>query len=187
MMRWVSLALFTWLAIWVGRGQKIFFDSPVRDGVHSFAAPAWTAVFEAFTFVGAPRLFWPLVLITIVAGWRHHRREMIRFSVVMAGALVLEVGLKLAFHRARPAAFFGLVLPESYSFPSGHALYAMCLYSALAGMAAARRILIWTAAALLIALIGFSRIYLGVHYPSDVVAGWAIGWFWTRSVLVFKA
>jgi len=105
----------------------------------------------------------------------------------MAGALVLEIWLKLAFHRARPAAFLGLASPDSYSFPSGHALYAMCLYSALASITAGRRMLAWTAAGLMIALIGFSRIYLGVHYPSDVLAGWSIGWFWTRSVLVFKA
>lgn len=186
-MRWLCLAVFAWLAIWVGRGQTIFFDQPVRETMHRLAAPGWTAVFETFTTIGAPLVFWPLLVIAMLAGWRNHRRDMIRVGIVMAGALVLDGGLKLAFHRPRPEAFFGLTSPRSYSFPSGHALYAMCLYSALAGLVAARRILIWTAAALMIAMIGLSRIYLGVHYPSDVLAGWAIGWFWTRSVMVFKA
>jgi len=185
-MRWLGLGVFAWLAILVGRGQRVFFDEPIRDLVHRHSVPAYTAILEAFTFIGGPRVFWPVVVIIIALGWRHHRRDMVRLAVVMAGALVLEVGLKLAFHRVRPAGFFGMTSPESYSFPSGHALYAMCLYAALASFVAGRRMLIWTAAGLMIALIGFSRIYLGVHYPSDVLAGWSIGWFWTRSVMVVK-
>ena len=50
-----------------------------------------------------------------------------------------------------------------------------------------RRLVVYPLAALIIALIGLSRIYLGVHYPSDVLAGWAIGWFWTRTALVYRA
>ncbi len=190
-MRWLALAVFAWLAILVGRGQAVFFDEPVRDAVHRHAAPMWTAILTAFTLIGEPGVFWPVVVIIVALGWRHRRGNMVRLGVVMVGAAVLEIGIKLAFHRARPEAFFGLQSPKSYSFPSGHALYAMCFYGALASIAPAqrliRRIAVWTAAGLMIGLIGFSRIYLGVHYPSDVLAGWSIGWFWMRSVLVFKA
>lgn len=186
-MRWVALAVFAWLAILIGRGQEVFFDQPIRDAVHAHASPLWTTVFEAFTFVGAPQIFYPAVLITMALAWRHHRRDMLRLGVVMAGAAVLDIGLKLAFHRTRPSPFFEVSLPSSYSFPSGHALYAMCLYGALAGLMVGRRLVVYPLAALIIALIGLSRIYLGVHYPSDVLAGWAIGWFWTRTALVYRA
>ncbi|HME09241.1 MAG TPA: phosphatase PAP2 family protein [Bryobacteraceae bacterium] len=192
-MRWLALAVFAWLAILVGRGQAVFFDEPVREAVHRHASPLWTTILRAFTFIGEPGVFWPAVVIIVALGWRNHRASAIRLGVVMAGAAVLEIGIKLAFHRARPEAFFG-ASPKSYSFPSGHALYAACLYGALASLAAASiakrfiwLVAMWTAAGLMIVLIGFSRIYLGVHYPSDVLAGWSIGWFWMRSVLVFKA
>jgi undecaprenyl-diphosphatase len=185
-MRWLALAVFAWLALMVGRGQPIFFDGPIREAIHREAAPAWTFVMETFTFVGAPRVCFPLIAILGALAWRTHRSAVIRMSIVMAGAFVLEVGLKLAFHRARPAAFFGFHEPESYSFPSGHALYAACLYGCLASLATWRRVVVWSAAGLMIGLIGLSRIYLGVHYPSDVLAGWSIGWFWTRSVVARK-
>jgi|HubBroStandDraft_6_1064221.scaffolds.fasta_scaffold114710_3 undecaprenyl-diphosphatase len=185
-MRWVALAVFAWLAILVGRGKAIFFDEPVREAVHAMAAPALTTVMEAFTWIGAPRVAWVLTVVCALLGWRWNRNSAIRFLVVMAGAAVLELSIKLVFHRARPSPFFGFQLPESYSFPSGHALYAACLYGCLASLATGRRVMIWIGAGLLIALIGVSRIYLGVHYPSDVLAGWSIGWFWMRSVVMAR-
>jgi undecaprenyl-diphosphatase len=108
-------------------------------------------------------------------GWR---RSAVFVIFAMAGAFVLEVTLKLAFHRPRPTPFFG-PQPSSYSFPSGHALASFCFYGVLAGVVNSRvrhqdlRAPIWIASALLVAVIGFSRIYLGVHHPTDVMAGYA--------------
>jgi undecaprenyl-diphosphatase len=108
----------------------------------------------------------------------------------MAGASVLDTVLKLAFHRARPEPYFGYVLPESYSFPSGHALFSFCFFTAGAALLAPRlqhsalRWLVWAVAASLILAIGFSRIYLGVHYPSDVLAGYAVGLIWSSVLIV---
>jgi undecaprenyl-diphosphatase len=100
------------------------------------------------------------------------------------GALVLENGLKLLVRRARPDPYFGTVLPVSYSFPSGHALDSCVIYFALAALLAPyfrrgwERALLFTLAAVLVLLIGVSRVYLGVHWPSDVVGGWAVGAAW---------
>ena len=96
---------------------------------------------------------------------------------VMATAVVCNVGLKRLIHSRRPEPFFG-TNPSSYSFPSGHALYSLSFYGVLASVLAAHappgaaRIGIHVAAALLIAGIGLSRVYLGVHYTSDVIAGY---------------
>jgi undecaprenyl-diphosphatase len=185
LMRWVALAVFAWLAILVGQGQRIIFDEPVRDAVHGVAGTALTKVMEGFTWIGSPPVFWPLAVLAIL-GWRRYRGDVIRLGIVMAGATVLEIGIKLAFHRARPAPFFGLHAPESYSFPSGHALYAVCLYGCLASLAPWRRVVIWMGAGLMIFMIGTSRIYLGVHYPSDVLAGWSLGWFWMRTAVTAR-
>ncbi|MBA2736501.1 MAG: phosphatase PAP2 family protein, partial [Pyrinomonadaceae bacterium] len=81
-------------------------------------------------------------------------------------------------------------LPESYSFPSGHSLYAVCFYVGLAWLITSRlnnrpaRILIWIFAVFLCLLIGLSRIYLGVHYPSDVIAGFAAAIVWLSTVFL---
>jgi undecaprenyl-diphosphatase len=103
-----------------------------------------------------------------------------------AGAMLLNHGLKLAFARARPDVVDHLVLVVTPSFPSGHALMSAAIYLAIALVigrrmptSASRRYLIGLALALA-AGIGLTRVYLGVHWPSDVAGGWLLGaaWVW---------
>jgi len=107
----------------------------------------------------------------------------------MVGAATLDSVLKLAFHRLRPVAYYG-VSPRSYSFPSGHALGSLCFYGILAAVLSDRatsrkqQFFIWLTAAVLAASIGFSRIYLGVHYPIDVTAGYLAGAVWVTAVTI---
>jgi undecaprenyl-diphosphatase len=106
----------------------------------------------------------------------------------VSGSVVLDTSLKLLFHRVRPEPFFG-PLPHSYSFPSGHALSSFCFYGILAGLLDTRirslavRISIWIVAALLVLAIGVSRIYLGVHYPTDVIAGYVAAAVWVSTLI----
>ena len=100
---------------------------------------------------------------------------------------VLDQLLKVAFHRPRPPTLFGLAGPAGYSFPSGHALVSFAFFGALAVFAAPRRWLRYIVAALPVAAIGYSRIYLGVHYPSDVLGGWAAAAVWVFSVTFIMA
>src|ERR1051325_9242719 len=108
----------------------------------------------------------------------------------MVGSLVLDLTLKYIYHRTRPTAYFGIA-PHSYSFPSGHALCSFCFYLVLAGLLSARirslalRIMIWTLAIVMVIIIGLSRIYLGVHYPSDVLAGYLAAAVWVGAIIVF--
>jgi undecaprenyl-diphosphatase len=84
--------------------------------------------------------------------------------------------------------FFGTEAPHSYSFPSGHALFSICFFGVVAALVAARlpsiaaRAAVWTVAVAIAFLIGLSRVYLGVHYPSDVIGGYAAAVAWASAV-----
>jgi undecaprenyl-diphosphatase len=108
-------------------------------------------------------------------------------AAAVFGALLLEGILKNTFQRARPHPFFDIPLPASYSLPSGHALFSMCFLGGLAIAIAPRlksktRIIVFIATAAMILAIGFSRVYLGVHYPSDVIAGYTVGLMWLATL-----
>ena len=184
-----SLFLLAWLSTEVMEGDAAHFDDYIRTVVHRRATPALTILMRGFTVIGSPWVLWPLVWISLFLLWRAGMRyETVLLAVAMSGSIVLEQGLKLAFHRPRPTPFFGLEAPVSFSYPSGHALFAFCFYGTLASLTVVharepgRRALIWSAAALMIFLIGFSRIYLGVHYASDVIAGYAAAFIWITAV-----
>ena len=183
------LALFAWLSEEVFEGDMQQFDSRIRSAVHGFASPQMTKFMQALTLLGSIGVLFVLFLISIavllIAGLK---RAAIWLGVAAAGSLVLDISLKLAFHRVRPVPFFGN-LPLTYSFPSGHALSSLCFYCTLAGLCCtgihnrAACISIWAASIMLVAGIGFSRIYLGVHYPTDVAAGYFAGTIWVIAVL----
>ena len=185
----VSLGFFAWLADEVFEGDTKVFDDYVRDYIHAFASPALTTWMKFFSFVGSPLVLTisGIVVVTIFI-LQKHKRAVVLFLIAMAGELVLDLSLKAFFQRTRPEPFFGYVLPSSSSFPSGHALGSMCFFGVLAWLVAARtenttlKVIIWLTAVFLIAAIGISRIYLGVHYPSDVLAGYATGIFWVFTV-----
>jgi undecaprenyl-diphosphatase len=184
-----ALFLFTWLATQVFRESTITFDATVRNALHAWASPALTWVFRGVTQLGS-ELF--LVPLGAVAVWRlaaaGRRHAAVLFVVAAAGGEALDYTLKMLFRRTRPEVFFGLTAPSSYSFPSGHSMLSACIYGVLAALIAPKlptrvqKTAVWTGAAALALLIGTSRIYLGVHYPSDVVAGYAAAIVWVFSV-----
>jgi undecaprenyl-diphosphatase len=170
--------IFVWLAFAVVNGETAGFDSSVRQSMYSFATPALTRIMLGFTFVGTNGF---IAIVGAVFVWwliknKHIRDAIWLIALQISANLLLQV-LKLAFHRPRPAPFFGLSIPESYSFPSGHALLPTVFYLSLA-ILMTRNFAIRIAAALLALCIGLSRAYLGVHYPTDVLAGFAAGVFW---------
>jgi len=181
----VVLYLFAGLAEEVIEGDTSRFDQTALAGLNRFASPPLTSFMRAVTYLGSVAFLMSAgacaVLAFVLARWR---RAIIAFLVTMAGATLLNVVLKLAFRRERPEPFFGTPLPESYSFPSGHALLSFCFYGVIAAVITARiegtgrRASVWAGAALLVTLIGISRVYLGVHYLSDVAAGYAAAFVW---------
>jgi undecaprenyl-diphosphatase len=184
----VCALLFALLAAAMLAGATLPFDEAARGAVHGLASARLTELARLFSLVGEAFVWVPMTMIAATALWLTARRKQaLLLALAMLGAVVLDNGFKLAFHRVRPAAYFG-PLPPTYSFPSGHALFAVCFYGALASILtaetqnAALRTTVWTAAVLLALSIGLSRIYLGVHYPSDVLAGYLAGVGWLAAL-----
>ena len=187
-----ALLVFGWLAEEALEADTNRFDEVVRNSIHQFASPPLTSLMQVVTLLGSLGVLVAVSVVAIILFLHFHRpRPATLLALTMAGAVLLDVVLKHAFHRARPAAFFG-TSPISYSFPSGHALGSLCFYAAWAAILSARtssrttRWLIWSVAALLVGLIGFSRIYLGVHYPSDVIAGYCAALVWMGAIAVVE-
>jgi len=184
----LSLFLFAWIAERVTHEQTLRFDASVRAAVHRHATPGLTRAMIVISFLGGDGLAIAAIVAMIVFLRLRWRRAALWLLTTIVGATVFDVTLKYAFHRPRPVPFF-VPLPRTYSFPSGHSLYSFCFYGVLAGLLADRtrplwlRIVIWTCAALLIAAIGLSRIYLGVHYPSDVIAGYLTATLWVSTMI----
>jgi undecaprenyl-diphosphatase len=139
---------------------------------------------QVITVLGSVRFLGSALAIAVAAFlMAGRRRSAVALACTMAGAIVLENAMKYAIRRVRPEPFFGTE-PDTYSFPSGHALLSSCFYWVLAELLAGRarsepaRAAIWCVAVLLVAAIGLSRIYLGVHYPTDVLGGYLTAAFW---------
>lgn len=185
----LALFLFAWLGNEMLQGDTQHFDQAVREWVHRYASPGMTRAMTAISLLGYNVLIVELVIALAVFAKLKWRRAALWLTVAMAGSLVLDLTLKYIYHRTRPTAYFGMA-PHSYSFPSGHAMCSFCFYGVLAGLLSARtkplawRLLIWFAAAALVISIGLSRIYLGVHYPSDVVAGYLAATVWVGTIIV---
>jgi undecaprenyl-diphosphatase len=184
-----ALVLFTWLGREILEGEVLAFDNRLREWVHGLASPRLTTIMRGASLYGGPAVLIPAGVLAAVAflikGWR---RGALLAVVTLAGAGLLNGLLKFSFARVRPASYFDYPLPGSPSFPSGHALYAASVFGGLAVLVTARienrplQLCIWLLAILLILLVGISRVYLGVHYPSDVLAGYSIGVIWVTTV-----
>ncbi len=183
------LILFGWLATDLWRGETFRFDTVVRDAVHSVASPELTVVVRAVTQLGSS---WFVTTVAILLVWRlvamGRRRAALILAAASVGGEALDQILKIVFRRPRPEVFFGMHQPSSYSFPSGHSVESACFYGVVAAILTVRiqskavRAACWTAASVLVLCVGLSRIYLGVHYPSDVLAGYAVAVIWVSAV-----
>jgi undecaprenyl-diphosphatase len=126
-----------------------------------------------------------LVTATVAVLWvEKHRRAAVWLSTATLGALALSTLFKSLYSRGRPDVIASELLPSSYSFPSGHSMLSAAVYLTVAALLIQvvpkkrTRALILMVALLLTFLTGFSRVYLGMHYPSDVLAGWTLGLAW---------
>ena len=185
----IAIGLWAWLASAMVAGQTSVFDEDLRLAIQSWQSPAATAVLRAVSRLGSPPVVSSIAIaIAILFFRRGWRRAALLLPVAIAGGGLLNAALKNSFQRLRPSPLFDYPLPTSYSFPSGHAVWSFCLFGVLAALLSPRigrrdlRAGLWAAAASLILAIGISRVYLGVHHPSDVLAGWGAAFVWTVAV-----
>lgn len=159
-------------------------DVAVADQLHAAATPGATQFFLVVSAFGFQVLWLIAVLVGLYFIWRHERAHLGLWIVALLGGLVINLLLKAWFARPRPTFANPLTVALFYSFPSGHATLSLVVYGLLtyflrqATPHVWERILLTSGAILLVLLIGFSRLYLGVHYLSDVLAGFATGGLW---------
>ncbi|MGE5701821.1 MAG: phosphatase PAP2 family protein [Clostridia bacterium] len=186
----VFLGLFIMFCTRLVGHELASFDQSIIAQVELLVQPQLTPVMSAFTFLGSATGLIILLLLTVVLMlWRKKRWEALFLVVAMAGGTIFNQVLKMIFHRERPA-LHRLIEESGYSFPSGHSMSAIIFYGMLAVLlvvlvkSAVAKVFLCIGAGTLIVLIGLSRIYLGVHYPSDVLAGFAAGGVWMVACLI---
>lgn len=179
----LALALFCVLAIalmqqagWLD-GLNVGLMRAAGDARHSAVGQHVTPMMRLASALGGT--VGRLALLAVALGyliWAQRRRCALWLMAMMAGGTILNLVLKQIFAAPRPDLLPHLDNVHTYSFPSGHAAGNMMFFGALAMLAA--RSAGYGAAAFIIALIGISRVWLGVHWPSDVTAGWIEGLGW---------
>lgn len=169
------LGAVSWL---VGMDKIASFDLRIISVVQGWETPGLTRWMKGFSWVGAtlPTTALSVLSVLFLYFGLRHRYEVLFFIFNIGGSTILNRVLKGVFRRERPD-IHRLAEELSYSFPSGHAMAAVSLYGALAYLlwrhipSTAGRTLLIAISAFMIGMISISRIYLGVHYPSDVIGG----------------
>jgi undecaprenyl-diphosphatase len=164
------------------------WDVEFARWLHEHSSPWLVDLFEVVTVAGSAVVLALVVAAVIVMLLRRRlAAEAVLLTAVSVGIGALNGGLKLAFHRPRPELAF--VHLDTYSFPSGHAAGSAAIYATIAYLAAQRlrpcgQVLVAAATTVLVLTIAFSRLYLGAHYLSDVLAGLSLGTAWAAGWLL---
>lgn len=161
-----------------------FFDTAIGQWLFSLRSNWLTALMLVITSIGSTGGIVGMALLVTVVGLKLRKRwEVLMFNLAVLGAFGISEGLKALFHRARPPLPW-LGSATGYSFPSGHSLLSLTLYGFLAVLVwqnlkpSRLRSVLGVVFWLLAVLTGISRIYLGVHFPSDVLGGWVLAVVW---------
>lgn len=171
-------------------GEVFAFDAPILQFAHGIANAGFDRGFVVMSAVGYLYGVVPAdALLILGLAIRRHLREGLFAGFAIIGSALLNIATKQAFARARPSLWDSIQPESTYSFPSGHAMGSMTLGCVVV-------LLCWPTrwhwpvallAATFVILVGLSRVYLGVHYPSDILAGWTAALAWTVAIygLVF--
>ncbi|SDN67792.1 phosphatase PAP2 family protein [Bacillus sp. OK048] len=188
----VCVVGFTITSLFISDHKIIDFDHDIIAAIQGLESPLLTKVMRFFTFIGSTPVVIVLMILVIIFLYKvlHHRLELILLISAILGSAVLNQILKQVFHRIRPN-FHRLIDISGYSFPSGHAMNAFTVYVIISFLLWrhipskwGRSLLICISTVMILA-IGISRIYLGVHYPSDIIGGYLASGFWLAVAIWF--
>lgn len=180
---YLPLNLFIWLAIVTqAYPEGLPWELPLLIQVHRLARPELDTIVQGLSNLG---VYWGVVPaaigLSVVLLWRQQWRSLLYFSLTLLGNMAMNRTAKWLFHRERPHLWEGISPEHGFAFPSGHAMSSMTLVAAVILLAIGS---CWFWPALIsgsafVVMIAWTRLYLGVHYPSDIVAGWTLSLAWT--------
>ena len=160
-------------------------DATLLRFLHDHSSPRLDSIMRFVTELGRLRVLGPATVVIVAELFRRHQpRNALFVGLAMGGAHQLTIAAKLLFRRDRPMLWQSIAPETSFSYPSGHAMGSMAFGLALAVVCWSTR-LRWPAVvfgALFASLVGTSRVYLGVHYPTDVLGGWLAGFAWVTAL-----
>lgn len=186
--------LFVIMMVLVGADRIAWFDQSIIDAVQGMENEGLTRIMKGFTFLGSSLVATLLSVIAFLFLWLvlRHRKELLMFLLSVGGSEIWNIIIKNWMQRQRPNTH-RLIEISGFSFPSGHSMAAFALYGTLTYLlwrhipALAGRIAMIVIGVALTLLIGISRIYLGVHYPSDVFGGYLASATWLMlSIYIFE-
>ncbi len=169
--------------VWLQEGFE--WDVPIMQIIHSFSTPALDNFFIFVTHTASPWLIIPFIAVCLWLWYQKQIYRMILLIVSVLGNGLINAILKAIFERPRPDVFEPLLSESSYSFPSGHTMAAVAFYGVVA-------VFLWqdkqrlaaVISGVWVMLVALSRVYIGVHYPSDVFASFALGVAWVALILL---
>lgn len=178
---WVPVIIFAQLADEVIEKEPIEGDIAILNFIHGFASPMLDAIFLVITNLGGAIAM--IIISACIIGYFLYKKHWQSAAVILfgvGGAAGANLILKLLFQRDRPSLWTSMVVEHSYSFPSGHAMASSAFAVTMIVLSWRTRYRWWVVAAagLFTLLVGVSRMYFGVHYPTDILAGWCVGSAW---------
>jgi undecaprenyl-diphosphatase len=185
----VALSTFAWLANEVLGQATLQLDDATLADLRNFSSPGLDVLATIVSLFGSEVVAGVGLVLLVVFGWQRRWGAAVLLVVVTGGAQLLNDILKELFHRTRPEPLGGLIDAQQFSFPSGHAMVSAAFYFFLAYLVwrlvhGWQRGLLAAGLIVLVMLIGLARLYLGVHYLSDVIAGYVAGFLWTDAVIL---
>jgi len=184
---WTPVLIFAQIADEILEREPIGVDAAILNWLHFISNNFLDIFFFCITTIGNIECLLPItVLIVAYLLYKKQRRNALLVTFGVGGAAAANLVLKYVFQRDRPSLWSQLIIEHGYSFPSGHAMASSALVLCLI-------VILWNTRWRLVALIGggiialligVSRLYFGVHYPSDILAGWSVSLVWVFIVVV---